>query len=85
MSPGSSVLADDEADLGAALIDMGAGTTTMAVFLGGRFVHADGFALGGQHVTMDIARGLERPHRRRRANQDALWQRARRADRTSAT
>ena len=37
---------------------MGAGTTTLAVFSGGRFVHADGFALGGQHVTMDLARGL---------------------------
>jgi cell division protein FtsA len=55
---GLSVLADDEADLGAALIDMGAGTTTMAVFSGGRFIHADGFALGGQHITMDLARGL---------------------------
>ncbi len=53
-----SALADDEADLGAAVIDMGAGTTTMAVFSGGRFVHSDGFALGGRHVTMDIARGL---------------------------
>ena len=37
---------------------MGAGTTTIAVFSGGRFVHADGFALGGRHVTMDLARGL---------------------------
>jgi cell division protein FtsA len=55
---GLSVLADDEADLGAAVIDMGAGTTTMAVFVGGRFVHLQGFALGGLHVTMDIARGL---------------------------
>jgi cell division protein FtsA len=55
---GLSVLADDEADLGAALIDMGAGTTTVAVFSGGRFIHADGFALGGHHVTMDLARGL---------------------------
>ena len=55
---GLSVLADDEADLGAACIDMGAGTTTIAVFSGGRFVHADGFALGGPHVTMDLARGL---------------------------
>jgi cell division protein FtsA len=53
-----SVLADDEADLGAALIDMGAGTTTLAVFSGGRFVHGDGFALGGRNVTMDLARGL---------------------------
>jgi cell division protein FtsA len=53
-----SVLADDEGDLGAAVIDMGAGTTTIAVFTGGRFMHADGFALGGSHVTMDLARGL---------------------------
>jgi cell division protein FtsA len=51
-------LADDESDLGAATIDMGAGTTTLAVFSGGRFVHADGFALGGVHVTLDVARGL---------------------------
>jgi cell division protein FtsA len=55
---GLSVLADDEADLGAAVVEMGAGTTTMAVFNGGRFVHLEGFALGGQHVTSDIARGL---------------------------
>src|SRR5262245_22640664 len=55
---GLAVLADDEADLGAALVDMGAGITTIAVFAGGRFVHGDGFAVGGHHVTMDIARGL---------------------------
>jgi cell division protein FtsA len=55
---GLSVLADDEADLGAALVDMGAGTTTTAVFSGGRLVFGDGFAVGGHHVTMDIARGL---------------------------
>ncbi len=55
---GLSVLADDEADLGAAVVDMGAGTTTMAVFLGGRLVHVQGFAVGGHHITTDIARGL---------------------------
>jgi cell division protein FtsA len=55
---GLSTLADDEADLGAALIDMGAGTTTLGVFSGGRCIHVDGFALGGHHVTMDLARGL---------------------------
>jgi cell division protein FtsA len=53
-----SVLSHDESNLGAALIDMGAGTTTIAVFSGGRFVYGDGFGLGGHHVTMDIARGL---------------------------
>lgn len=56
---GLSAIADDEADMGAALIDMGAGTTTMAVFSGGRFSYADGFGLGGNHVTMDLARGLK--------------------------
>jgi cell division protein FtsA len=55
---GLACLADVEADLGAACIDLGSGTTSIAVFSGGRFVHADGFALGGHHVTMDIARGL---------------------------
>ncbi len=55
---GLSVLTADEADLGAAVVDMGAGTTTIATYSGGRFVHASGFALGGQHVTMDLARGL---------------------------
>ncbi len=58
---GLSVMADDEADLGAALVDMGAGTTSAAVFSSGRFIHADSFALGGQHVTMDLARGLNTP------------------------
>src|SRR6266481_6159000 len=55
---GLSVLTDDEADLGAAVIEMGAGTTTIATYSGGRFVHASGFAVGGHHVTMDLARGL---------------------------
>jgi cell division protein FtsA len=55
---GLAALADDEADLGAAVIDLGAGTTTISVFLGGRFVHCEGFALGGVNVTMDLARGL---------------------------
>lgn len=55
---GLAVLTDDEAELGAACVELGAGTTTLAVFSGGHFVHADGFAVGGLHVTMDLARGL---------------------------
>jgi cell division protein FtsA len=55
---GLSVIADDEADLGTAVIDLGAGTTTVAAFSAGRFIHVDGFALGGHHITMDLARGL---------------------------
>src|SRR5438270_597172 len=55
---GLSVLTDDESDLGAAVVEMGAGSTTIATYSGGNFVHASGFAVGGQHVTMDLARGL---------------------------
>lgn len=55
---GLAVLTDDETELGTVCIDMGAGTTTLAVFSGGHFVHADGIALGSQHITMDLARGL---------------------------
>jgi cell division protein FtsA len=54
---GLSTIADDD-DIGAALIDLGAGTTTIGVFSSGRFTYADGFAMGGNHVTMDLARGL---------------------------
>jgi len=37
---------------------MGGGTTSVGVFAGGHLVHADAIAVGGHHVTMDIARGL---------------------------
>jgi cell division protein FtsA len=55
---GLSVLVDDEAELGCAVIDFGGGTTTIAVFNRGEFVHADAVAVGGHHITTDIARGL---------------------------
>jgi cell division protein FtsA len=55
---GLSVLVEDEAELGCACIDFGGGTTTIAVFMKGQFVHVDAIAVGGQHITTDIARGL---------------------------
>lgn len=55
---GLACLAGDEAELGVTCIDLGGGTTTASIFMDGKFVHCDGLALGGQHVTMDIARGL---------------------------
>lgn len=55
---GLACLAGDEAELGVACIDMGGGTTTVSVFFEGEFVHYDGIAIGGQHVTTDLARGL---------------------------
>jgi cell division protein FtsA len=55
---GLAALVDDEAELGTTLIDMGAGTTSIGAFAGGSLVHVDALALGGSHVTLDIARGL---------------------------
>jgi len=55
---GLAALVDDEADLGTTVIDMGGGTTSIAIFAGGRLVHVDAVAVGGNHITMDIARGL---------------------------
>lgn len=55
---GLSTLVDDEAELGSACIDLGGGTTTLSVFMKGQFVHSDAIAIGGRHITTDIARGL---------------------------
>lgn len=55
---GLAVLVDDEAELGCAAIDMGGGTTSISVFAEGKLVHTDSIALGGHHITTDLARGL---------------------------
>ena len=58
---GLSTLVEDETDLGVTIIDMGAGTTSIAVFSDGDMVYADIVPVGGAHVTNDIARGLSTP------------------------
>jgi cell division protein FtsA len=55
---GLAALVDDELEMGAACIDMGGGTTTISVFNEGKFIHADALAIGGNHVTLDLAKGL---------------------------
>ncbi|MDH3738124.1 MAG: cell division protein FtsA [Alphaproteobacteria bacterium] len=58
---GLSTLVEDETDLGVTVIDMGAGTTSIAVFSDGDAVYTDIIPVGGAHVTNDIARGLSTP------------------------
>ena len=58
---GLACLVEDEIDLGVTIIDMGGGTTTIAVFYDGEVVHIDSIPVGGKHVTSDIARGLATP------------------------
>ena len=55
---GLAALEEDEMDLGAICIDMGGGSTSVAVFGGGSVLHVDSISVGGAHVTSDIARGL---------------------------
>jgi cell division protein FtsA len=58
---GRSVLVDDELEMGVTCIDLGGETSTVSVFSGGNLVFADSIPIGGQHITMDIARGLSTP------------------------
>ena len=55
---GLGALVDDELDLGATVIDMGAGVTSASVFRDRSLVMVDAVPIGGFHVSTDIARGL---------------------------
>ena len=55
---GLATLVDDEAHLGVAVIDFGGATTTVSVFNDDRLVYSDAIAIGGHHLTLDIARQL---------------------------
>ncbi len=53
-----SVLTDDEKELGVALVELGAGSTDVAVFHDGKIRHLATIAFGGAHVTNDLVHGL---------------------------
>jgi len=55
---GLSCLVEDEMNLGCTVIDMGAGSTTFAIFMGNKMIHQDSIPIGSSHVTSDIANGL---------------------------
>jgi cell division protein FtsA len=54
-------LVEEEKNLGVTLIDMGGGTTSVAVYFDSQLVHTEVLPVGGNHVTRDIARGLSTP------------------------
>ena len=56
-----AVLDKNEKDLGVALVDLGGGTTDLAMFYDGSIRHTAVIGLGGQNVTNDIALGLRTP------------------------
>lgn len=55
---GLACLVEDEMDMGCTVVDMGGGTTSIAVFFGKELIFTDAIPVGGQHVTSDIAKGL---------------------------
>ncbi|MBF0117892.1 MAG: cell division protein FtsA [Desulfobacterales bacterium] len=61
LAAAESVLTDEEKELGTALIDLGGGTTDLAVFSGKSIKHTFVLSLGGNNLTNDIAVGVRSP------------------------
>ena len=61
LAASESVLTADEKDLGVALLDVGGGTTDLAIFERGSLWHTAVLGIGGDHFTNDIAVGLRTP------------------------
>ncbi len=58
---GLATLVEDEAKMGAACVDIGAGTTSIAVFAQGALVHSEVLPIGGAQITDQVARTLLTP------------------------
>ena len=56
-----AVLTDDERELGVALVDIGAGTTDVAIFTNGAIRHTSVIPIAGDLITSDIAMALRTP------------------------
>ena len=61
LAASEAVLTPDEKDLGVTLVDIGGGTTDVAIFERGSLWHTGVIAVGGDHFTNDIAVGLRTP------------------------
>ena len=61
MAASEAVLTADERDLGVALIDIGGGTTDLAIFEKGALWHTAVLQVGGEHFTNDVAVALRTP------------------------
>jgi len=61
LAASNAVLTEDEKDLGVCLVDIGAGTTDIAVFTDGAIRHTSCIPIAGDQVTNDIAVALRTP------------------------
>ncbi|MCD4687417.1 MAG: cell division protein FtsA, partial [Anaerolineae bacterium] len=61
LASGDVVLTPDEREAGVMVVDIGGGTTDLAMFIDGAVWHTAVIAVGGQHITNDTAAGLHLP------------------------
>jgi len=61
LASGETVLTEQERQMGVAVCDIGGGTTDLAIYVNGDVWHTMVLAVGGNHVTQDIAHGLRLP------------------------
>ena len=61
LASSKAVLAEDEKDLGVCLVDIGGGTTDVAIFTGGAIRHTAVIPIAGDQITNDIAMALRTP------------------------
>jgi len=61
LASGEVVLSETERQMGVVLCDIGGGTTDLAIYIDGDVWHTMVLALGGNHITSDIAHGLRLP------------------------
>ena len=61
LASADAVLLDDERDLGVCLVDIGGGTTDIAVFTDGAIKHTSVIPIAGDQITNDIAMALRTP------------------------
>ncbi len=61
LAAGEAVLTDEEKEIGVALVDLGGGTTELAIFADGSVCHSGSIAVGGSHITNDISVRLRAP------------------------
>jgi cell division protein FtsA len=62
LASGEAVLTAEDKDRGVVLVDIGGGTTDIAVFVDGGIWHTSVIAVGGNHFTNDIVLVLKTPH-----------------------
>ncbi len=61
LASAEAVLSDDEKEIGAAVIDIGGGTTDILLYVDGGIAHTSVIPVGGNNITSDVAAGLRTP------------------------